>query len=222
MLHHDSSFLFRLYHFYFCCLWFLLLANGGGVRSDVSWNNKTKLCRSINICLCLETWFFFSSNFLLSWIYLDILRLVWLSIHSLRHLRFRLFKYFLHLHVLISVRVFIEYFFSYVFSKDLTGMKINFTRGSYAFWYVPPLLLLVLWIIVGSMNYFLQICFWNTESWEKRKSITIQLPAGRMPVGDTRVQFHSDQVRMLVCHETQLAVYDASKMERIRQVKAVI
>lgn len=78
--------------------------------------------------------------------------------------------------------------------------------------------------IVGtiSMNYFLQICFWNTESWEKRKSITIQLPAGRMPVGDTRVQFHSDQVRMLVCHETQLAVYDASKMERIRQVKAVI
>lgn len=62
-----------------------------------------------------------------------------------------------------------------------------------------------------------QICFWNTESWEKRKSITIQLPAGRMPVGDTRVQFHSDQVRMLVCHETQLAVYDASKMERIRQ-----
>ncbi|KAK7824782.1 topless-related protein 2 [Quercus suber] len=62
-----------------------------------------------------------------------------------------------------------------------------------------------------------QICFWNTESWEKRKSVTIQLPAGRMPVGDTRVQFHSDQVRMLVCHETQLAVYDASKMERIRQ-----
>ncbi|KAM3684922.1 hypothetical protein ACJW31_11G079700 [Castanea mollissima] len=62
-----------------------------------------------------------------------------------------------------------------------------------------------------------KICFWNFESWEKRKSITIQLPAGRVPVGDTRVQFHCDQVRMLVCHETQLAVYDASKMERIRQ-----
>ncbi|XP_075633485.1 topless-related protein 3-like [Castanea sativa] len=62
-----------------------------------------------------------------------------------------------------------------------------------------------------------QICFWNFESWEKRKSITIQLPAGRVPVGDTRVQFHCDQVRMLVCHETQPAVYDASKMERIRQ-----
>ncbi|KAF3946129.1 hypothetical protein CMV_027570, partial [Castanea mollissima] len=66
-----------------------------------------------------------------------------------------------------------------------------------------------------------KICFWNFESWEKRKSITIQLPAGRVPVGDTRVQFHCDQVRMLVCHETQLAVYDASKMERIRQAKKV-
>ncbi|XP_075636190.1 ruvB-like protein 1 [Castanea sativa] len=67
-----------------------------------------------------------------------------------------------------------------------------------------------------------QICFWNFESWEKRKSITIQLPAGRVPVGDTSVQFHCDQVRMLVCHETQLAVYDASKMERIRQTPVLI
>jgi hypothetical protein len=33
------------------------------------------------------------------------------------------------------------------------------------------------------------------------------------------VQFHSDQLRLLVAHETQLAIYDASKMERIRQVK---
>ncbi|KAJ4722098.1 Topless-related protein [Melia azedarach] len=62
-----------------------------------------------------------------------------------------------------------------------------------------------------------QLFVWNTDSWEKRKSITIQLPAGKAPVGDTRVQFHSDQVRLLVCHETQLAIYDASKMECIRQ-----
>ncbi|KAK6913734.1 WD40 repeat [Dillenia turbinata] len=62
-----------------------------------------------------------------------------------------------------------------------------------------------------------QICFWNTDSWDKKKSITIQLPAGKAPSGDTRVQFHSDQIRLLVCHETQLAVYDASKMDRIRQ-----
>ncbi|KAF7817952.1 topless-related protein 3-like [Senna tora] len=62
-----------------------------------------------------------------------------------------------------------------------------------------------------------QLCVWSIDSWEKRKSMTLQLPVGKAPVGDTRVQFHSDQVRLLVVHETQLAIYDASKMDRIRQ-----
>ncbi|XP_027366106.1 topless-related protein 3-like isoform X6 [Abrus precatorius] len=62
-----------------------------------------------------------------------------------------------------------------------------------------------------------QLCVWSIDTWEKRKSIPIQLPAGKSPVGDARVQFHTDQLRLLVVHETQLAIYDASKMERIRQ-----
>ncbi|KAE8660205.1 hypothetical protein F3Y22_tig00116958pilonHSYRG00293 [Hibiscus syriacus] len=61
------------------------------------------------------------------------------------------------------------------------------------------------------------LCVWSIDTWEKRKSVPIQIPAGKAPTGDTRVQFHSDQIRMLVVHETQLAIYDASKMERIRQ-----
>lgn len=67
----------------------------------------------------------------------------------------------------------------------------------------------------------LQLCLWSIDSWDKRKSVPIQLPAGKAPSGDTRVQFHADQVRLLVSHETQLAIYDASKMERIRQVKQI-
>ncbi|XWS64483.1 hypothetical protein CRYUN_Cryun05aG0007700 [Craigia yunnanensis] len=62
-----------------------------------------------------------------------------------------------------------------------------------------------------------QLCVWSIDTWEKRKLVAIQIPAGKAPTGDTRVQFHSDQIRMLVVHETQLAIYDASKMERIRQ-----
>eukprot|EP00262_Sarcandra_glabra_P021300 TRINITY_DN8927_c0_g3_i1.p1 TRINITY_DN8927_c0_g3~~TRINITY_DN8927_c0_g3_i1.p1 ORF type:complete len:326 (+),score=57.27 TRINITY_DN8927_c0_g3_i1:129-980(+) len=62
-----------------------------------------------------------------------------------------------------------------------------------------------------------QLCIWNTDTWEKRKSVVIQLPPGKAPVGDTRVQFHTDQIRFLVSHETQLAIYDASKIERIQQ-----
>ncbi|EEF49925.1 WD-repeat protein, putative [Ricinus communis] len=62
-----------------------------------------------------------------------------------------------------------------------------------------------------------QLCVWSIDTWEKRKSFTIQIPAGKAPTGVTRVQFHSDQTRLLVVHETQLAIYDASKMDRIRQ-----
>ncbi|PIA44283.1 hypothetical protein AQUCO_01700115v1 [Aquilegia coerulea] len=62
-----------------------------------------------------------------------------------------------------------------------------------------------------------QLCTWNTDTWEKRKAITIEVPAGKVAIGDTRVQFHSDQIRLLVFHETQLAIYDASKMECIHQ-----
>ena len=59
---------------------------------------------------------------------------------------------------------------------------------------------------------------WATDSWEKKKSVAIQMPAGKTPSGDTRVQFNSDQNRLLVVHETQIAIYDASKMERTYQV----
>ncbi|CAJ2653964.1 unnamed protein product [Trifolium pratense] len=62
-----------------------------------------------------------------------------------------------------------------------------------------------------------QLCFWRIDTWDKKKTLPIQLPAGKAPVGDTRVYFHSDQVHLLVCHESQLALYDASKMELIRQ-----
>ena len=65
----------------------------------------------------------------------------------------------------------------------------------------------------------MQLFVWSIDTWEKRKSVAIQVPAGKAPVGETRVQFHSDQIRLLVVHETQLAIYDASKMERIRQVE---
>ncbi|KAH7853569.1 hypothetical protein Vadar_004184 [Vaccinium darrowii] len=62
-----------------------------------------------------------------------------------------------------------------------------------------------------------QLCIWSTDTWVKLKSVPIQLPAGKPCDCDTGVQFHSRQIRLLVFHETQLAIYDASKMDRIRQ-----
>lgn len=67
-----------------------------------------------------------------------------------------------------------------------------------------------------------QLCVWNTDGWEKQKTRLLQLPAGRTPPSqaDTRVQFHQDQVRFLVVHETQLAIHEATKLDCLHQVSS--
>ncbi|MFS8002096.1 putative transcription factor WD40-like family [Helianthus anomalus] len=63
-----------------------------------------------------------------------------------------------------------------------------------------------------------QICVWSSDGWEKQKTRYVQLPPGRTPSPqfDTRVQFHHDQIHFLV-HETQLAIYETTKLECVKQ-----
>lgn len=64
-----------------------------------------------------------------------------------------------------------------------------------------------------------QICVWNSDTWEKQRSRFLPLPSGRPPaaLSDTRVQFHQDQMHFLVVHETQLAIYETTKLEPVKQ-----
>ncbi|XP_076957021.1 topless-related protein 4-like isoform X2 [Bidens hawaiensis] len=64
-----------------------------------------------------------------------------------------------------------------------------------------------------------QLCVWSMEAWEKQTSKNLQIPPGRVaaPVVDTRVQFHNDQTQLLVVHETQIAIYEAPKLECLKQ-----
>ncbi|KAK6158499.1 hypothetical protein DH2020_005813 [Rehmannia glutinosa] len=56
-----------------------------------------------------------------------------------------------------------------------------------------------------------ELCMWNIDGWEKKKSRPIQAAPGHQSplVGETRVQFHNNQSHLLVVHESQIAVYDA-------------
>ncbi|GJN08436.1 hypothetical protein PR202_ga26352 [Eleusine coracana subsp. coracana] len=63
-----------------------------------------------------------------------------------------------------------------------------------------------------------QICVWNTDGWEKQKNRFLQIPSGRTSnILDTRVQFHQDQMHFLVVHETQIAIYETTKLEPVKQ-----
>ena len=68
----------------------------------------------------------------------------------------------------------------------------------------------------NAICFLLQLCVWGTDGWEKQKSKPLQIPPGRTPsaVSDTKVQFHQDQIHFLVVHETQIAIFEANKLER--------
>lgn len=58
------------------------------------------------------------------------------------------------------------------------------------------------------------------DGWEKKASKFLQNPSSRAPnpVTQTHVQFHQDQIHLLVVHESQIAIYEASKLDCIKQV----
>ncbi|KAH8481627.1 hypothetical protein H0E87_029201 [Populus deltoides] len=64
-----------------------------------------------------------------------------------------------------------------------------------------------------------QLCVWSTDAWEKQASKFLQIPPGRVAssLADTRVQFHLDQIHLLAVHETQIAIFEAPKLECLKQ-----
>ncbi|KAL9251834.1 Topless-related protein [Drosera capensis] len=64
-----------------------------------------------------------------------------------------------------------------------------------------------------------QLCVWSMDGWEKLSCKYLQIPSGRAvnPLADTRVQFHQDQIHLLAVHETQIAIYEAPKLECLKQ-----
>ena len=67
----------------------------------------------------------------------------------------------------------------------------------------------------------LQLCVWSMDAWEKQASKFLHIPTGRVPAPNTqtRVQFHQNQIHVLVVHETQIAIYEASRLELLKQVR---
>ena len=65
-----------------------------------------------------------------------------------------------------------------------------------------------------------QLCVWGTDGWEKQAGKFLQIPAGRSsaPLAETRVQFHNDQIHLLAVHDTQIAIYEATKLDCVKQV----
>ncbi|KAI9107039.1 hypothetical protein K1719_022567 [Acacia pycnantha] len=67
-----------------------------------------------------------------------------------------------------------------------------------------------------------QIIRWSTNTWEKENSAFLQIPERRTPrtnpaKSDIFLQFHQDQAHFLVAHESQIATYETSKLQCVKQ-----
>ncbi|BFG24685.1 hypothetical protein CerSpe_109590 [Prunus speciosa] len=64
-----------------------------------------------------------------------------------------------------------------------------------------------------------QLCVWSLDGWAKQAGTFLQIPTGRVhtPLAQTRVQFHQDLIHLLAVHETQIAIYEASKLECLKK-----
>lgn len=65
---------------------------------------------------------------------------------------------------------------------------------------------------------------WTIDGWEKQSTRHLYTPGGRVhaPYSETHVQFHQDQIHLLVVHETQIAIFQAPRMDCLKQVCILI
>lgn len=72
-----------------------------------------------------------------------------------------------------------------------------------------------------------QLCVWTLEGWEKRASKLLPIPTAATGSElnnnrQTRLQFHQDQMHVLVVHKTQIAIYEAFGLYFINQVSSSV
>ncbi|MED6171821.1 hypothetical protein PIB30_044375 [Stylosanthes scabra] len=62
-----------------------------------------------------------------------------------------------------------------------------------------------------------QLVFWRVDTWKEKKSMKLYSPEERPLTGNIQVQFHSNEIHLLACHRQVIRIYDALRMELIRQ-----
>lgn len=64
-----------------------------------------------------------------------------------------------------------------------------------------------------------QIVVWNSTNWDGERSTVLQISADWVPteLSETSVEFQQDEKHFLVVHETQIAIYETTKLACVKQ-----
>ncbi|KAI3857265.1 hypothetical protein MKW92_032670 [Papaver armeniacum] len=71
--------------------------------------------------------------------------------------------------------------------------------------------------VLVSMDAEAQICVWKWETWVKQNTAALQIPSGSNSASAIRVQYQNDQIHFLVVHPVQLAIYETTNLNRVKQ-----
>ena len=90
-------------------------------------------------------------------------------------------------------------------------------------WFICSPLNVVRCSVVTRVLSSFQICVWSTEVWNDQASKPVHISSGRgrNPPRKNRVQFHQDQIHLLVFNESLIAVYEAPELKCIENLIAV-
>ncbi|KAJ1407793.1 WD40/YVTN repeat-like-containing domain superfamily [Sesbania bispinosa] len=72
-------------------------------------------------------------------------------------------------------------------------------------------------LVSGDVN--AQIVVWNTNRWEKLRDRNLQTQGQNVSElsSETQIQFHPDQIKFLVVHNSHLAIYEATELKCVNQ-----
>ncbi|KAJ3698217.1 hypothetical protein LUZ61_001922 [Rhynchospora tenuis] len=71
--------------------------------------------------------------------------------------------------------------------------------------------------VLASSGVDARLCIWNIDTWKNEKTIRMELNQEGVNLTHIGVEFHPDEVHLLVVHATQLRIYNAREMEQLHQ-----
>ncbi|KAI3883761.1 hypothetical protein MKW92_011797 [Papaver armeniacum] len=71
--------------------------------------------------------------------------------------------------------------------------------------------------VLVSLDAEAQICVWKWDTWVTQHTAALQIPAGSNSASAIRVQYQNNQIHFLVVHPVQLAIYETTNLNRVKQ-----
>lgn len=78
----------------------------------------------------------------------------------------------------------------------------------------------VVYLSLLKFKFLMQVIVWNSTNWKKLRDRNLQIHGQNVPQisSEIQIQFHPDQQKFLVVHNSHLGIYEATELKCVNQV----